>query len=82
MDCSRRKFVRDGVLVAAGAAVWPGSSSLFAVPRPPWPIGCFNRPWTKWSFKETLAAIKSAGYTSMGLLTPTPRVVALPEIGG
>jgi hypothetical protein len=82
LDCSRRKFVRDGVLVGAGAAVLPGSSSLFAVPRPPWPIGCFNRPWTKWAFKETLAAIKSAGYTSMGLLTPTPRVVALPEIGG
>jgi sugar phosphate isomerase/epimerase len=73
MDCSRREFVRDGVLVAAGAAVWPGSSALFAASRPPWPIGCFNRPWTKWSFKETLAAIKSAGYTSMGLLTPTPQ---------
>jgi len=72
MDWSRREFVRDGVLVAAGAAVLPGSSALFAAPRPPWPIGCFNRPWTKWSFKETLAAIKSAGYTSMGLLTPTP----------
>ena len=72
MECSLRQ----------GAAVLPGSSSLFAVPRPPWPIGCFNRPWTKWAFKETLAAIKSAGYTSMGLLTPTPRVVALPEIGG
>ena len=53
----------------------------------PYPVrrgqyGCFNRPWAKWAFKETLAAIKSAGYTSMGLLTPTPRVVALPEIGG
>jgi len=32
-----------------------------------------NRPWTKWSFDETLAAIRLAGYTTIGLLTPTGR---------
>ncbi len=35
-----------------------------------WPIGCFNRPWTKWSYDETLDAIKGAGYRWTGLLTP------------
>ena len=36
-----------------------------------WPIGCLNRPWTKWSYDETLDAIKGAGYQWTGLLTPT-----------
>jgi sugar phosphate isomerase/epimerase len=35
-----------------------------------WPIGCFNRPWTKWTYDETLDAIKAAGYNYTGLLTP------------
>ena len=35
-----------------------------------WPVGCFNRPWTKWSYDETLDAIKAAGYRTTGLLTP------------
>lgn len=36
-----------------------------------WPIGCFNRPWTKWSFDQTLQEIKAAGYTTTGLLSRT-----------
>jgi sugar phosphate isomerase/epimerase len=36
-----------------------------------WPVGCFNRPWTKWSFDEGLDAIKGAGYQLTGLLTAT-----------
>jgi len=36
-----------------------------------WPIGCFNRPWTKWSFDQTLKEIKAAGYRNIGLLTRT-----------
>jgi sugar phosphate isomerase/epimerase len=68
---SRRDFVRDGALLAAGAMALRSPAALLAERRPAWPVGCFNRPWTQWSFGETLAAIKSAGYTSMGLLTPT-----------
>jgi sugar phosphate isomerase/epimerase len=30
-----------------------------------------NRPWTKWSFDDTLKAIKAAGYGTVGLLTRT-----------
>jgi len=36
-----------------------------------WPIGCFNRPWTKWSYDQTLDSIKGAGYSLTGLLTRT-----------
>lgn len=36
-----------------------------------WPIGCLNRPWTKWSFDQALQAIKVAGYKTTGLLTRT-----------
>ena len=44
---------------------------VIARQRPRWPIGCFNRPWTNWSLDEALAAMKSAGYEQIGLLTPT-----------
>jgi sugar phosphate isomerase/epimerase len=36
-----------------------------------WPIGCFNRPWTTWSFDQALRQIKAAGYETTGLLTRT-----------
>jgi sugar phosphate isomerase/epimerase len=36
-----------------------------------WPVGCFNRPWTSWSFDDALKQIKAAGYTTVGLLTRT-----------
>lgn len=36
-----------------------------------WQIGCFNRPWTKWSFDQTLKEIKAAGYKTTGLLSRT-----------
>lgn len=36
-----------------------------------WQIGCFNRPWTKWTFDQTLKEIKAAGFNTAGLLTRT-----------
>jgi sugar phosphate isomerase/epimerase len=30
-----------------------------------------NRPWTKWTFDETLTAVKAAGYATIGLLSRT-----------
>ena len=66
---SRRHFLVASSAVAA-AALLP--RHLFAAAAgPAWPVGCFNRPWTKWSYDETLDAIKAAGYTHTGLLTPT-----------
>jgi sugar phosphate isomerase/epimerase len=63
----------DGAVVAAGAAALSAAPALLADPRPAvaWPIGCFNRPWTKWTFDETLKAVKAAGYATTGLLTRT-----------
>src|SRR5690349_6087692 len=35
-----------------------------------WPIGCFNRAWTRWSYDEALDGIAQAGYKITGFLTP------------
>jgi sugar phosphate isomerase/epimerase len=64
---NRRKFIQQTALVAAGAA----TLNFTAEAKVDWPIGCFNRPWTKWSFDETLKQIKAAGYKSTGLLSRT-----------
>ena len=67
---NRRGFLRHTLL--------GGAATAFGVSRAPsldagvrWPIGCFNRPWTTWSFDETLKQIKAAGYQTTGLLTRT-----------
>lgn len=66
---TRRHFLAASSAVAATALL--PRSLLAATAGPAWPVGCFNRPWTKWSYDETLDAIKAAGYTHTGLLTPT-----------
>jgi len=67
---NRRDFLRTtgfAVATQAGlrAALATGSASVN------WQIGCFNRPWTEWSFDETLDGVKAAGYNVTGLLTRT-----------
>jgi sugar phosphate isomerase/epimerase len=73
MERTRREFIREGTAVLAGASLLADRPSLLAAPAPgvAWPIGCFNRPWTRWTFDETLAAVKAAGYGTVGLLTRT-----------
>jgi sugar phosphate isomerase/epimerase len=73
MTRTRREFLCDGAIVAAGAAALATTPALLAgsAPAVNWPIGCFNRPWTKWTFDETLKAIRTAGYATTGLLTRT-----------
>jgi sugar phosphate isomerase/epimerase len=67
---NRRKFFQRTILGgAAGALGLSLSSALGASVR--WPIGCFNRPWTNWSFDDALKQIKAAGYQTTGLLTRT-----------
>jgi sugar phosphate isomerase/epimerase len=69
---SRREFLVSGAAAAAAAAFLPASLRAAGAAAPSaWPIGCFNRPWTKWSYDDTLDAIKAAGYKYTGLLTPT-----------
>jgi sugar phosphate isomerase/epimerase len=73
MRRTRREFMYDSATVLAGAAILADAPGLLAgsAPGVAWPVGCFNRPWTKWTFDETLKAIKSAGYSTTGLLTRT-----------
>jgi sugar phosphate isomerase/epimerase len=68
---SRRHFL-SSVSAAAALAVLPRSidaADKFSPGR--WPVGCFNRPWTKWTFDEALDSIKAAGYSWTGLLSTT-----------
>jgi len=64
----RREFFQQAIVggTALGLSRW---SALEAAA--PWPIGCFNRPWTTWSFDEELKQIAAAGYRTTGLLTRT-----------
>jgi sugar phosphate isomerase/epimerase len=73
VERTRREFIRESTTLLAGAALLADTPSLLAAPAPAvsWPIGCMNRPWTKWNFDETLKAIKAAGYARIGLLTRT-----------
>ncbi|MDX2030409.1 MAG: sugar phosphate isomerase/epimerase family protein [Blastocatellia bacterium] len=64
---NRRTFIQQaGMLTATTAVMHVGAEA-----KVNWPVGCFNRPWTKWSFDETLKQIKAAGYGSTGLLSRT-----------
>lgn len=64
---NRREFIQYTALVTAATA----AIELTAEAKVNWPVGCFNRPWTKWSFDETLKQIKAAGYKTTGLLSRT-----------
>lgn len=66
---NRREFLRDAAAAAAAAAL--PSTAIPSLARVRWEIGCFNRPFTKWSFDEALAGIKAAGYGLTGLLSST-----------
>ena len=67
---NRREFLQR--TIAGGTATALGLSRQPALgARVNWPIGCFNRPWTTWSFDDALKQIKAAGYQTMGLLTRT-----------
>ena len=65
----RRDFIRQSaggaaaLAIAGPAAVWGRAVN--------WPIGCFNRPWTRWPFDEALKQITAAGYGITGLLSRT-----------
>jgi sugar phosphate isomerase/epimerase len=73
MQRTRREFISDGTTLLVGGALLASAPSRLAAAAPgvSWPIGCFNRPWTRWTFEETLRSIKSAGYTTTGLLSRT-----------
>lgn len=62
-----------------GAAALSAAAPLFALDATParaagvsWPVGCFNRPWGKWTYDVALDGIKAAGYKLTGLLSQHP----------
>jgi sugar phosphate isomerase/epimerase len=65
---NRRVFLQTATLSATAFAGLPFASSFGAEPLQ-WPIGCFNRPWTQWSYDDALAGIAAAGYKLTGLLS-------------
>jgi sugar phosphate isomerase/epimerase len=67
---NRREFLQHTIGGGAAAAAGMFWSPLLDA-SVHWPIGCFNRPWTTWSFDDTLKQIKAAGYQTTGLLTRT-----------
>ena len=64
----RREFLQRRSPVARHTAVTASRWRSAAAAGANWPIGCFNRPWTTWSFDETLKQITAAGYQTTGLL--------------
>lgn len=65
---NRRHFLRATAASAAAISI-PGWLTALAAEGLDWPIGCFNRPWTRWSYDEALDGIKAAGYKLTGLLS-------------
>ncbi len=69
---NRRTFIQAATLsaTALGNRSWTRALAADqATAANPWPIGCFNRPWTKWSYDDALDGIKAAGYRLTGLLS-------------
>ena len=66
---SRRDFLVSTTAAVALLPVAVGAADKSAPTR--WPIGCFNRPWAKWSYDDALDGIKAAGYQWTGLLSQT-----------
>ena len=67
---NRRQFVRQVASVGSVMALANSIQLLAAEDRREmkWPIGCFNRPWTPWTYDEALEGITAAGFRSTGFL--------------
>ena len=64
---NRRDFLQQSIVCGAATAFGMSASASLGARAVKWPIGCFNRPWTKWSFDDTLKQIKAAGYQTTRL---------------
>jgi sugar phosphate isomerase/epimerase len=64
---NRREFILTSIAAGTSATLLNSAEAKGVK----WPIGCLNRPWTKWSFDQTLKEVKAAGYRITGLLTRT-----------
>ena len=66
---NRREFIQQATFASTATTILTPTENLAKGVK--WQIGCFNRPWTKWTFDQTLKAIKAAGFKTTGLLTRT-----------
>jgi sugar phosphate isomerase/epimerase len=68
---NRRQFIQRTALAAAATSALhlPAGRAAESSKGVKWPVGCFNRPWTGWSYDEALDGIKAAGYNLTGLLS-------------
>lgn len=65
----RREFIQHAIIASTATTILSSNEALAKGVK--WQIGCFNRPWTKWPFDQTLKEIKAAGFKTTGLLTRT-----------
>jgi sugar phosphate isomerase/epimerase len=65
---NRRRFIQTASASATALAASSWLEARAAAP-PSWPIGCFNRAWTNWSYDDALEGIAAAGYKLTGLLS-------------
>src|ERR1041385_501555 len=69
-NMNRRSFLRAAMAATPLAGLsMAGPFAAVNAAKPKWPIGCLNRPWTKWSYDDALDGIAAAGYKLTGLLT-------------
>jgi sugar phosphate isomerase/epimerase len=65
---NRRTFLQAAAFGTTSLASLSWTSAL-AAKKTDWPIGCFNRAWTKWNYDDALDGIQTAGYKFTGLLS-------------
>lgn len=66
---NRREFIQRAIAASSASPFLRSTEARSKGVK--WQIGCFNRPWTKWSFDQTLREINAAGFKTTGLLTRT-----------
>jgi sugar phosphate isomerase/epimerase len=68
---SRRAFLREATVVAAGAVAAHPFERLGAAPAAPagYPLGCFTRPFDQHDYRAALDAIAEAGFQHCGIMT-------------
>jgi sugar phosphate isomerase/epimerase len=67
---TRRQFgqVAGPAIVGMMFSALPHTTAAIADRPADWPLGCFNRPWGRWTYDEALDDIKDAGFKTTGLL--------------
>src|SRR5687768_16890026 len=66
---NRRDFIQQAIVASTATSILGSTDGMSKGVK--WEIGCFNRPWSKWSFDQTLKEIEAAGFKTTGLLTRT-----------